>query len=131
MDKRYNPLPPPEEIEMRKALLDEIQEQPGMSLMTELRTLRTRTRLTVAEYSKMTCVAARTIQNIEVGRVSSTIKTADKLLKPFGLVMGVCSEQKPSPIPNDIQELEIMENDTIVITTGVVTQKQYKEIQYE
>lgn len=91
MDKRYNPLSPFEEIEMRKALLDEIREQPGMSLMTALRTLRTRTRLTVAEYSKITGVAARTIQNIEAGRVSPTIKTADKLLQPFGLSMGVCS----------------------------------------
>ena len=90
MDKRYNPLSPIEEIEMRKALLDEIREQPGMSLMTALRTLRTRTRLTVAEYSKITGVAARTIQNIEAGRVSPTIKTADKLLQPFGLNMGVC-----------------------------------------
>ncbi|PWQ94499.1 helix-turn-helix domain-containing protein [Leucothrix arctica] len=91
MDKRYNTLSPLEEIEMRKALLDEIREQPGMSLMTALRTLRTRTRLTVAEYSKMTGVAERTIQNIEAGRSCPTIKTADKLLKPFGLVMGVCS----------------------------------------
>ena len=90
MDKRYNPLPAFEEIEMRRTLLDEIQEQPGMSLMTALRTLRTRTRLTVAEYSKITGVAARTIQNIEAGRVSPTIKTADKLLRPFGLSMGVC-----------------------------------------
>ena len=90
MDKRYNPLSPIEEIEMRKALLDEIREQPGMSLMTALRTLRTRTRLTVAEYSRMTGVAERTIQNIEAGRVSPTIKTADKLLQPFGLNMGVC-----------------------------------------
>ncbi|WP_022954312.1 helix-turn-helix domain-containing protein [Leucothrix mucor] len=91
MDKRYNPLPPFEEIAMRKELLGEIREQPGMPLMSTLRTLRTRTRLTVAEYSKMTGVATRTIQNIEAGRVSPTIKTADKLLKPFGLVMGVCS----------------------------------------
>ena len=90
MDKRYNPLPSFEEIEMRRALLDEIHEQPGMSLMAALRTLRTRTRLTVKEYSKMTGVAARTIQNIEAGRVSPTIKTAEKLLRPFGLTMGVC-----------------------------------------
>lgn len=94
MDKRYNPLSPLEEIEMRKALLDEIREQPGMPLMTALKTLRTRTRLTVKEYSKMTGVAERTIQNIEAGRVSPTIKTADKLLQPFGLVMGVYSIQK-------------------------------------
>ncbi|PWQ92458.1 helix-turn-helix domain-containing protein [Leucothrix pacifica] len=92
MDKRYTPLSPFEEIEIRKALLDEIREQPGMSLMTALRTLRTRTRLTVVEYSRMTGVAERTIQNIEAGRVSPTIKTADKLLQPFGLAMGVCSK---------------------------------------
>lgn len=90
MDKRYKPLPLNEEIEMRKALLDEIREHPGMPLMTALRTLRTRTRITVAEYSRMTGVAERTIQNIEAGRVSPTIKTADKLLQPFGLSMGVC-----------------------------------------
>ena len=92
MDKRYNPLSPFEEIEMRKALLDEIWEQPGMSLMVALRTLLTPTRLTVAEHLKLTGVAVRTIQNIEARWVSPTIKTVDKLLQLFGLAMGVCSK---------------------------------------
>ena len=63
-----------------------------MPLMTALQTLRNCTLLTVTEYSKITGVAVRTIQIIEAGRVNPTIKTADKLLQPLVLAMGVCSK---------------------------------------
>lgn len=89
MDKRYTPLPPIEQLRQRIALLDSIKQQAGMPLPQAIRQLRTGLRLTVPEYARLTGVAVRTIHAIEAGTANPAIETADKLLKPFGLTLGV------------------------------------------
>jgi DNA-binding XRE family transcriptional regulator len=89
MDKRYTPLSPADQLRQRIALLEEISQQPGMPLAQAVRQLRTGLRLTVPEYARLTGVAVRTIHAVEAGTANPAIETADKLLKPFGLKVGV------------------------------------------
>ncbi len=93
MDKRYKPLPAAEQLRQRVALLDEIAMQPGMPLPQAVRTLRTGMRLTVPEYARLTGVAVRTIHEIEAGKANPSLMTANRLLSPFGLVLGVVQQQ--------------------------------------
>jgi DNA-binding XRE family transcriptional regulator len=89
MDKRYKPLSAAEQLRQRVALLDSITMQPGMALPQVVRALRTGMRLTVPEYARLTGVAVRTIHEIEAGKANPSLTTANKLLSPFGLVLGV------------------------------------------
>lgn len=93
MDKRYKPLSVAEQVQQRVALLATINEQRGMTLAQAVRLLRTGMRLTVPEYARLTGVAARTIHAIEAGNANPALATADKLLAPFGLRLGVVSMQ--------------------------------------
>ncbi|UOG93781.1 MAG: helix-turn-helix domain-containing protein [Candidatus Thiothrix sulfatifontis] len=93
MDKRYKPLPVAEQVRQRVGLLEDIAMQPGMPLPQAVRALRTGIRLTVPEYAKLTGVAVRTIHEIEAGRANPSLLTANKLLLPFGLVLGVVKQQ--------------------------------------
>ncbi|MEN9503000.1 MAG: hypothetical protein RI964_2285 [Pseudomonadota bacterium] len=89
MDKRFTPLTPIEQLHQRIALLESIKQQPGMPLAQAVRQLRTGIRLTVPEYAKLTGVAQRTIHAVETGSANPSLATAQKLLKPFGLTLGV------------------------------------------
>lgn len=93
MDKRYKPLPAAEQLRQRVALLGSIAMQPGMPLPQTVRALRTGMRLTVPEYARLTGVAVRTIHEIEAGKANPSLATANKLLSPFGLVLGVVQQQ--------------------------------------
>ncbi|MEB4593263.1 helix-turn-helix transcriptional regulator [Candidatus Thiothrix sp. Deng01] len=89
MDRRYKPLSPVEQLQQRIALLGQIQQQPDMPLEQVVRQLRTGLHLTVAEYARLTGVAARTIQAIEAGTANPSVNTIYRLLQPFGLTLGV------------------------------------------
>lgn len=89
MDKRYTPLSPAEQLQQRIALLEQIKQQPDMPLEQVVRQLRTGLHLTVAEYARLTGVASRTIQAIEAGTANPSVNTLNKLLQPFGLMLGV------------------------------------------
>lgn len=89
MDKRYKPLSVAEQVQQRVALLAMFHQQHDMSLAQAVRLLRTGMRLTVPEYARLTGVAARTIHAIEAGNANPALATADKLLAPFGLRLGV------------------------------------------
>ena len=93
MDKRYKPVSVPEQVRQRVTLLESITNQPGMSLTQAVRELRTGLRLTVPEYAKLTQVAIRTIHDIEAGKANPSLATANKLLAPFGLMLGVVKPQ--------------------------------------
>ncbi len=89
MDKRYTPLAPAEQLRQRITLLEQIKQQPDMPLEQVVRQLRTGLFMTVEEYAQLTGVAVRTIQGIEAGTANPSMKTASKLLQPFGLKLGV------------------------------------------
>jgi len=94
MDKRFKPLSPAEAIEARRALADELAADPAMPIPTVIRKIRSTLRLTIAEYAKLCGVSARTLQDIEREESSPTLTTAEKLLKPMGLVISVVPRQR-------------------------------------
>jgi DNA-binding XRE family transcriptional regulator len=91
MDKRFNPLSPQEAIQARRALADELAADPGMPIPAVIRKIRGALRLTIAEYAKLCGVSPRTLQDIEREESSPTLATAEKLLRPMGMVPGAAA----------------------------------------
>lgn len=89
MDKRYTLLSPHEQMTRRESLYESIANQPGQPLAQTLASIRKELLLTLGEMSKLTGVSVRIIHGIENGQGNPTLATAEKLLKPFGLRMGV------------------------------------------
>ena len=86
MDKRFNPLSPSEALQARRALAEELAAEPGMPIPLVISKIRASLRLTIAEYEKLCGVSARTLQDVEREESSPTLATADKLLRPMGMV---------------------------------------------
>jgi DNA-binding transcriptional regulator YiaG len=95
MDKRFKPLSPAEELQVRRSLADELAAEPGMPIPAVIRKIRAALRLTIPEYAKLCGVSARTLQDIEREESSPTLATAAKLLRPMGMV--------PSAVPKSRQ----------------------------
>src|ERR1700754_5125364 len=93
MDKRFKPLTMSEELDVRRALLDDIDAHPGRPVPEVIRLVRTTLHLTIAEYAKLCGVSARGLQDIERGVKSPTLDTVAKLLKPLGLRVGVVTRE--------------------------------------
>lgn len=89
MDKRYTVLSPQEQIARRESLYQFIAEHPGLPLAEIVARTRKELLLTLEEMSRLTSVSVRVIHSIENQQGNPTLATADKLLKPFGLRMGV------------------------------------------
>jgi transcriptional regulator with XRE-family HTH domain len=89
VDKRFKTLTTAEELDMRRALLDDIESHPGRPVPEVIRLIRTTLRFTIAEYAKLCGVSARGLQDIERGIKSPTLETVAKLLRPLGLRVGV------------------------------------------
>jgi transcriptional regulator with XRE-family HTH domain len=96
VDKRFKPLTMAEELDVRRALLDDIEAHPGRSVPEVIRLVRTTLRLTMAEYAKLCGVSARGLQDIERGMKSPTLETVAKLLRPLGLRLGVVTRDAVS-----------------------------------
>lgn len=86
MDKRFKPLSPSEELQARRTLAEELASDPSMPIPAVIRKIRSALRLTIAEYAKLCGVSARTLQDIEREESSPTLATAEKLLRPMGMV---------------------------------------------
>jgi len=52
-----------------------------------IRKIRMASRLTIAEYAKLCGVSPRTLQDIERAESSPPLATAEKLLRPAGMVV--------------------------------------------
>lgn len=89
MDKRFKPLTTIEELDVRRALLDDIEAHPGRPIPEVVRLVRTTLRFTIAEYATLCRVSARGLQDLERGVKSPTLDTVAKLLGPLGLRAGV------------------------------------------
>ncbi|MGY3228842.1 DNA-binding transcriptional regulator YiaG [Luteibacter sp. HA06] len=89
MDKRFKPISTSEELDIRRALLDDIEAHPGRPVPEVIRLVRTTLRFTMAEYARLCGVSARGLQDIERGIKSPTLDTVAKLLRPLGLRVGV------------------------------------------
>ncbi|MDB5961620.1 MAG: family transcriptional regulator [Massilia sp.] len=88
MDKRYNPLSPREALQARRELAEQFAADPAIPIPAVIKKIRGALRLTIAEYAKLCGVSARTLQDIEREASSPTLLTAEKLLRPVGMVVG-------------------------------------------
>jgi DNA-binding transcriptional regulator YiaG len=94
MDKRFTPLTPTEALQARRALADELAADPSMPIPAVIRKIRASLRLTIAEYAKLCGVSARTLQDVEREESSPTLATAEKLLRPMGMVPGAAPKSR-------------------------------------
>ena len=94
MDKRFKPLTPSEALEARRTLADELAAEPSLPIPAVVRKIRTALRLTIAEYAKLCGVSARTLQDIEREESSPTLATAEKLLRPMGMVVSAVPKRR-------------------------------------
>lgn len=95
MDKRYAEMSPVEQVERRREVLGHIRARPELPIDQVVSLLRGELRFTLNEYSRLTGVSARVIQDIEQGRGNPTLGTVEKLLTPFGLKLAVVSSRAP------------------------------------
>ena len=89
MDKRFNPIPLQEQVQLRKQAVEEVLTNPQWTLAQAARHLRTTMRLTIKEMAKATGLSERTLRDIESGRSSGTIATMEKLLGLVGLRLSI------------------------------------------
>ncbi|MFP5392235.1 MAG: helix-turn-helix domain-containing protein [Gammaproteobacteria bacterium] len=94
MDKRFKPLTPAEQLQARRALMDDLASEPALPIPAVVRKIRTSLRLTIPEYARLCGVSARTLQDIEREESSPTLATAEKLLRPMGLAPGAVAKPR-------------------------------------
>lgn len=94
MDKRFSPLTAPEQIQKRQQMISTIMQNPDWSISQVCRFIRTELRLTLPEMAKICKMAPQTLQKIEQDHANPTLKTIDKILKPFGFKMQIVRIQK-------------------------------------
>ncbi|KVL12343.1 helix-turn-helix domain-containing protein [Burkholderia sp. MSMB1826] len=89
MDKRYNALPLPEQLLLRRQAIEGVLAHPEWSLRESLRYLKKTMRLTSAEMATLAGVSTKTIQDIEQGRSEGTVQTMNRIFGMLGLKLGV------------------------------------------
>ncbi len=92
MDKRFTPLPLPEQLELRRQAIDDVVGHPEWPLAQCVRHLKSTMRLTTAELAKFAGVGFRTLQDIEQGRSEGTVQTMNKVFGALGLKLAVARD---------------------------------------
>lgn len=89
MDKRFNVLSIPEQLELRRKAVEDVLGHPEWSLAESVRHLKKTMRLTTAEMAKLSGVSHKTMQDIEQGRSEGTVQTMSRIFGMLGLKLGV------------------------------------------
>ena len=89
MDKRRKPLTPHEQLQVRLALPITISEHPEWQFAHIARYVRTTLNLTLQEMAKVSQLSVPALIKIEAGASSPSLRTVERLLKPFGLRISV------------------------------------------
>lgn len=89
MDKRFNALSIPEQLERRRQAVEDVLAHPQWSLAQAVRHLKKTMRLTTAEMAKHAGVSYRTMQDIEQERSAGTVQTMNRIFGMLGLRLGV------------------------------------------
>jgi DNA-binding XRE family transcriptional regulator len=99
MDKRFNPIPIAEQLELRRQAVDDVLAHPEWSLPQAVRHLKKTMRLTTAEMAKLSGVAYRTLQDIEQARSDGSVQTMNRIFGMLGLKLGVARmAREPGPV---------------------------------
>jgi DNA-binding XRE family transcriptional regulator len=103
MDKRYNILTIPEQLELRRQAVEDVLEHPEWSLAQAVRHLKKTMRLTTAEMAKFSGIAYRTMQDIEQERSEGSVQTMNRIFGMLGLKLGVARiSHEPGPAPPEL-----------------------------
>lgn len=89
MDKRFNTLSIPEQLELRKKAVEDVLSHPEWSLAESVRHLKKTMRLTTMEMAKLSGVAYRTMQDVEQERSEGTVQTMNRIFGMLGLKLSV------------------------------------------
>ena len=89
MDKRFNALSIPEQLELRRTAVEDVLSHPEWSLAESVRHLKKSMRLTTAEMAKLSGVSNKTMQDIEQERSEGTVQTMNRIFGMLGLKLGV------------------------------------------
>jgi DNA-binding XRE family transcriptional regulator len=89
MDKRRKPLTPHQQLQARLALPEQIARHPEWEFAHIVRYVRTALNLTLPEMAKVGRLSVPALKKIEAGASSPSLRTAERLLNPFGLRLGV------------------------------------------
>jgi len=89
MDKRFNTLTPPEQLELRRQAVDDVLTHPEWSLAQAVRHLKKTMRLTTVEMAKLSGIAYRTMQDIEQERSDGSVQTMNRIFGMLGLKLSV------------------------------------------
>ena len=98
MDKRYNPISLPEQIKLRRTVVETVLAHPEWSLRESVVFIKRTLRLSSPEMAKLAGVGTKTLQDIEQGRSEGTVQTMNKILGILGLCVGVV-RAAPNPQP--------------------------------
>ncbi len=96
MDKRFNTLPPDQQLALRRQAVAEVLAHSEWPLPQAVSHLRRTMRLTTAELATLAGVSYRTLQDIEAGRSEGTVQTMNRLFGVLGLKLGVVREERES-----------------------------------
>ena len=91
MDKRYNTLSIPEQLQLRRQAVDDVLGHPEWSLPQAVRHLKKTMRLTTAEMAKLSGIAYRTMQDIEQERSDGSVQTMSRIFGMLGLKLSVAA----------------------------------------
>jgi DNA-binding XRE family transcriptional regulator len=89
MDKRYNALSIPEQLELRRQAIDDVLAHPQWPLSQAVRHLKKTMRLTTAELAHLCGIGYRTLQDIEQERSEGSVQTMNRIFGALGLKLGV------------------------------------------
>ena len=96
MDKRFNTLTLPEQLELRRKAVEEVLAHPEWSLAESVRHLKKTMRLTTAEMAKLSGVSYRTMQDIEQERSEGSVQTMNRIFGMLGLKLAVARISRES-----------------------------------
>lgn len=97
MDKRFNTLTLPEQLDLRRKAVEDVLSHPEWSLAESVRHLKKTMRLTTAEMAKLSGVAYRTMQDIEQERSEGSVQTINRIFGMLGLKLAVArTSREPS-----------------------------------
>ena len=89
MDKRYETLTLPQQMELRKKAINDVLMHPQWSLAQAVRHLKKTMHLTTAELAKLAGISFRTLQDIEREKSEGTVQTMNRVFGVLGLKLGV------------------------------------------
>jgi DNA-binding XRE family transcriptional regulator len=89
MDKRYNTVSLPEQLDLRQQAVQDVLAHPEWSLPQAIRHLKKTMRMTSAEMAKLAGIGHRTLQDIEQGRSEGSVQTMNRIFGLLGLKLCV------------------------------------------